>query len=222
MSDREWLTSDDSAAMLRAVRPRAAERKLRLFACACARLVWDRLPPGLLREAVEAGEAAADGVISDDERQAYIPRLYSPWGQPDRPPSWFGGRPFAEASKDDWAGFYAAKLAVAPGQVLAKLPGGLGWAEAARLTGPRQPGLLRDVFGPAAAQPSAFDPAWRTPDAVTLAGHVYHDRAFTDLPDLANALEAAGCRDPAVLSHCRAEGPHVRGCWVVDLILGRE
>jgi hypothetical protein len=67
-----------------------------------------------------------------------------------------------------------------------------------------------------------LDPVWQTPSVVTLAGHIYHDRAFAELPELAEALESAGCADPTVLAHCRESGPHVRGCWVVDLLLGKE
>jgi hypothetical protein len=46
--------------------------------------------------------------------------------------------------------------------------------------------------------------------------------AFDRLPILADALEEAGCDEPALLAHCRSDGPHVRGCWAVDLVLGKE
>jgi hypothetical protein len=55
-----------------------------------------------------------------------------------------------------------------------------------------------------------------------LARGIYDDRAFDRLPILADALEDAGCHDTAILDHCRQPGPHVRGCWVVDLLLGKE
>src|SRR5437762_722095 len=55
-----------------------------------------------------------------------------------------------------------------------------------------------------------------------LAQAVYEERAFERLPVLADALEEAGCTDAAILDHCRSPGPHARGCWVVDLLLGRE
>jgi len=56
---------------------------------------------------------------------------------------------------------------------------------------------------------------------LTLAESIYVDHAFDRMPELADALEAAGCTDADVLAHCRRPGPHVRGCWVVDLILGK-
>ncbi|MFO0797673.1 MAG: hypothetical protein U0804_09345 [Gemmataceae bacterium] len=80
--------------------------------------------------------------------------------------------------------------------------------------------LVRDIFGNP-FRPVALDPAWRTEAVVGLAAGVYADRAFDRLPALANAIEAAGCADGAVLTHCRGPGPHVRGCWVVDLLLGK-
>ena len=71
-------------------------------------------------------------------------------------------------------------------------------------------------------RPVAFDPRWRTADAVGLARGMYEDRALDRLPLLADALMDAGCADEQVLGHCRSEGPHVRGCWVVDLVLGKS
>ena len=89
-----------------------------------------------------------------------------------------------------------------------------------------RPGPTRPAGGPAvpcrARPPVAFDPRWRTADAVGVARAVDADGAFDRLPLLADALLDAGCDDEAVLGHCHSEGPHVRGCWVVDLVLGRE
>jgi hypothetical protein len=90
-----------------------------------------------------------------------------------------------------------------------------------------QSDLLRDVFGNP-FRPSTCDPAWRTPDTLALAQAAYEERQLpagtldaTRLAVLADALEEAGCSDRAMLSHLREPGPHVRGCWVVDLILNR-
>jgi hypothetical protein len=81
--------------------------------------------------------------------------------------------------------------------------------------------LIRDIFGNP-FRPVAVDARWRTAAAVGLAASIYEDRAFDRLPILADALEEAGCDNDAILAHCRGDGPHVRGCWVVDLILGKE
>jgi hypothetical protein len=85
----------------------------------------------------------------------------------------------------------------------------------------RQCKLLRDIFGNP-FRPIAFDPRWRTSDVLGLARAIYDDEAFERMPILADALMDAGCEDEQVISHCRGPGPHVRGCWVVDLVLGKE
>jgi hypothetical protein len=81
--------------------------------------------------------------------------------------------------------------------------------------------LLRDIFG-TPVPPVSFDPAWRTETAVTLAKQMYESRDFGAIPILADALQDAGCTSDDILDHCRGPGPHVRGCWVVDLVLGKE
>jgi len=83
---------------------------------------------------------------------------------------------------------------------------------------------LLDIAGNAAGS-VAVEPAWLAWNHGTvpaIARHVYDDRAFHDLPILADALEDAGCTDAAFLDHCRQPGEHVRGCWVVDLMLGKS
>ena len=79
----------------------------------------------------------------------------------------------------------------------------------------------RDIFGNP-FRPITFDPSWRTLIAVRLAQTIYDERSFNKMPELGDALERAGCRDEAILNHCREHGEHVRGCWVVDMVLGKE
>lgn len=81
--------------------------------------------------------------------------------------------------------------------------------------------LFDDVFGDA-FRPVAFDPAWRTETVLALAHRMYDTRDFDLMPILSDALQDAGCEDAAILDHCRGPGPHVRGCWVVDSVLGRQ
>jgi hypothetical protein len=83
--------------------------------------------------------------------------------------------------------------------------------------------VLRDLFGNP-IRSTRIDPAWLTWNGGTipkLAQAVYDDRAFDRLPVLADALEEAGCTNTEILAHCRGPGPHVRGCWAVDLLLGK-
>ncbi len=79
---------------------------------------------------------------------------------------------------------------------------------------------ILDILG-AEFDPVPFVPTWRTEAAVGLAAGMYGSRDFTLMPVLADALEDAGCTQPDVLAHCRGPGPHVRGCWVVDLVLDK-
>ncbi|MBA4062425.1 MAG: hypothetical protein C0501_01720 [Isosphaera sp.] len=83
-----------------------------------------------------------------------------------------------------------------------------------------RPDLLRCVFGNP-FRPVTAEPRWLTSTVVQLAAGVYADRAFDRLPILADALQDAGCDDDQVLTHLRGPGPHARGCWVVDLVLGK-
>jgi hypothetical protein len=85
----------------------------------------------------------------------------------------------------------------------------------------QQAALFRCIFGNP-FRPVALDPAWLTSTVVQLARGVYDDRAFDRLPILADALQDAGCDDEQVLTHLRGPGPHARGCWVVDLVLGKS
>jgi hypothetical protein len=68
----------------------------------------------------------------------------------------------------------------------------------------------------------AFSLEWRTNTALALARQMYDSRDFGAMPILADALQDAGCDNEDILAHCRGPGPHVRGCWVVDLVLGKE
>jgi hypothetical protein len=80
--------------------------------------------------------------------------------------------------------------------------------------------LLRCIVGNP-VRPVTFDPRWITETAVALAAGIYTERAFDRLPILADALEEVGCDNADVLAHCRGPGPHARGCWVVDGVLGK-
>jgi hypothetical protein len=87
-----------------------------------------------------------------------------------------------------------------------------------------QADILRDVYGPHKNGVSLLTlrPEWLSSDVVLLAHGIYAERAFDRMPILADAIQEAGCDNAEILDHCRGAGPHVRGCWVVDLVLGKE
>jgi hypothetical protein len=127
---------------------------------------------------------------------------------------WAGAREAAEVAVT-----LALRKAIQSGQPCSAAEAGM--VAAARVDVCR---VLREVFG----QPFrsvAINPdwlAWGDGTVPKLARRVYDDRRFDLLPILANALEEAGCTNEDVLTHCHSPGPHVRGCWVVDAVLGRK
>ncbi|HEY3789982.1 MAG TPA: hypothetical protein VGL71_14075 [Urbifossiella sp.] len=98
------------------------------------------------------------------------------------------------------------------------------FSEAAMLAqaeGNRYAPILRDIFGNP-LRPVSFDPRWRTADAVAIAASMNGSRDFSSMPILGDALAEAGCEHSDILDHCRGNAPHFKGCWVVDLVLGKE
>jgi hypothetical protein len=84
--------------------------------------------------------------------------------------------------------------------------------------------LFREIVGNPFARPQ-LDPAvlaWNGGTVRRLAQSMYDERRFDAMPILADALEDAGCADSSVLEHCRGKGPHLRGCWALDVLLARE
>jgi hypothetical protein len=96
-----------------------------------------------------------------------------------------------------------------------------GWSFVYSAAQQMQSALARDIFGNP-FRPVAFDPTWRTDIASRIASTMYESRNFSAMPILADALEEAGCDSVDILLHCREPGTHVRGCWVVDLVLGKK
>ena len=84
--------------------------------------------------------------------------------------------------------------------------------------------LLRDILGNPFRLVS-LDPVWLTWHGgllVSMAQRMYDSRDFSDMLVLADAMEEAGCTNQDILAHCRSGGEHVRGCWVVDLVVGKS
>jgi hypothetical protein len=224
VSEAEWQAAADWGRMLNQVRARAGTRKLLLLAVALCRRIWDRFPYDDCRRAVEAVERLADHPRVDEEdyaiaaeADAAMERLQEGYGRVhEADPGPRGAYLAATACGGMWHDPDGMIEGVAGAAAIAATGAAEGPAwEAERHA---QAGLLREVFGNP-FRPVAADRSWRTPDVVGLARAIYEDRAFDRLPILADALQDAGCADEDVLGHCRSGGPHVRGCWVVDLLL---
>jgi len=127
------------------------------------------------------------------------------------------------------AELYAAQGFLHPGYCLTLLPNPIAFVEYCVSYGPGSPADSGSVLAGAVREvirypfrPVAFDVEWRTTTVLALARHMYESREFSAMPVMADALQDAGCEDENILSHCRGPGPHVRGCWVVDLVLGKD
>jgi hypothetical protein len=207
-TEADWLACTDAVPMLEFLRGKVSERKLRLFAVACCRRIWHLLPEEWSRQTVELAEKYADGMCSDEQlaeagKKASWAAAWAGQGSAAEAAAWVA----ADKGEDAWVEITAAHA---------------GWAEAGvEAPRPLHCELLRDIFNNP-FRPVTLDPEWPTPSAVAVARSIYDDRRFADLPLLADALEEAGCTNADILAHCRSERPHVRGCWIVDLLLGKE
>ncbi|MGL4551578.1 MAG: hypothetical protein ACRC33_10355 [Gemmataceae bacterium] len=213
MKQAQWRTARDPYPMLQFAEGRASQRKLRLFACACCRRFHELLPTDEARRALDAAERAADGDGSFADmaaaRRAF--RLLTPG---DDAAGWASNCAHCAAVRSaKQAAWEAYSTSAAAARTL-------GYADDER----HYAGLLRDVLG------DPFPPATLaavSPAAAGLALAAYRERLLPSghldgarLAVLSDALEEAGA-DAAVLGHLRSPGPHVRGCWAVDLVLGR-
>jgi hypothetical protein len=196
-----------------------SERKLRLFAVACCRRAWDRLDADG-RAVVEASERLADGAASAAEVMAAV---WASRGCLD-----IDARSAVDAAAVGAWRLAAALLAAVCSRRFgtASCPADPSALDRERLV---QADLLRCVFGPEPFGTPGLDPRWRTPLVRSLARSASDDRLLPSgqldparLAVLADAVEEAGCSDPAILDHLRSPGPHVRGCHSVDAILATE
>jgi hypothetical protein len=219
MTEAEWLSvrhhSQAMVLVMRGTRTRAGKRKLRLFACACCRLAWEFLLDPRLRRAVEVAEEFAEGTAGKPELEAAEESARATPG-----PLTPQGRTAASMARAV-GGARAFDSAFSMTAQSLPLAGRYGAREAEAVLC----GLLRCVIGnPFRPLPST---PILTPIVVSLAQAAYDERLLPSgeldparLAVLSDALEDAGCAD-AILSHLRASGPHVRGCWALDLILGK-
>jgi hypothetical protein len=212
MTEPEWLTATDPEVLLRPSPSAGTSRKRRLFVAACCRMVADWLVDGRSRAAMEVLEAFADGDVPPHELSRAERRAHRAAGV-------VGGSPaqaVAWAADDDLTEHVLTHVADLVAQSFGERSSA-EWAEARAM----EAHFVRDILGNP-FHPGMFDPAWRTGTAVTMARGMYDSRDFSPMPILADALQEAGCDNDDVLTHCRGPAPHVRGCWVVDLVLGRS
>jgi hypothetical protein len=219
MTEAEWLACarpHDMLNLLKSKNPSA--RKLRLFSSACCRRIRSFLENARCLHLIETSDRYADGLASEAELEE-------------------AGAPIGSAHLEDtgnydslldpWNGIRAVWYLMSTESPEACL----GFERILRAVPSRkaeeaaQSSFLRDIFGnPFRPMPNPH-PSWLTWNngaVPKLAGAIYDERGFDRMPILADALEEAGCDDADLLSHCRSGGEHVRGCWVVDLLLGKK
>ncbi len=220
MTEAEWRACVDLEPLVkRAHRQKKllTDRKFRLFAIACVRAVWSRLACDNGRKAVEVAEQYADGSVTTTEVAVALVAAIPSGGDEDNYED--------EETEDEYKASQALSSAINTcldrDRFLDAAKCAVNVAPDPRLERARQCAMLRDIFGNP-FRPVSFSPSWRTSTAISLAAQMYESRDFSAMPILADALQDAGCDSADVLSHCRGPGPHVRGCWVVDRVLGKE
>jgi hypothetical protein len=223
MTESEWLDCTDPQPMLEFLKGKASDRKLRLFGGGCCRRIWHLLPDDRHRRAIEVAEKYADDSATTHELQAAGgAAVEATWELKDEQDARWPASPDLAALLAAEAAEMAAWITKDQTDVWGASGGYSAW-EAARLEGGGdwQCALLHDIFGnPFHA--ITLDPTWLTPTVKALAQSIYDDRTFDWMPFLADELVKSGCNDGEILSHCRGPGPHVMGCWALDVVLGRE
>jgi hypothetical protein len=249
MTESEWAACSRLLPMELELRSKGgprkwSTRKARLFSVACCRRVWRLLDSPADRRAVEVAEEVAEKKKRlTDLRVSHEAASTIDLG-PDPSPS-VPGLGWGCTSSPEWDFCYGlwvspegrrvcrvARWASTPtpwgcpeatandARVLLSFRAGL---DAAKAEGMAQCALLRAIVGPPVRP--AIQRAWLGSNGGAVKGlaeAIYEERAFDRLPILADALEDAGCSDQAILGHLRSPGPHLRGDWALDLILGKS
>jgi hypothetical protein len=216
VTEAEWFACEKPAPMLTFLRGRVSDRKLRLFACACCRSIQRFIPVGACRDAIEVSSHFADGAASA-EQLAKARTAAVAVSDNDR-----------TRSSAAWAACETAN----PSAHQAALTAADWAADQLHRADPRysqeerrvQAGFLRDIVG------NPFRKFWvasllraaRNSLIQEIAADIYEGGLQEDMNALADQLEQFGCHSEDVLRHCRCDELHVRGCWVLDRILGFE
>jgi hypothetical protein len=231
MTEDEWLACDEPVRLLSHLNRPAGDRKLLLYGVACCRAHEHLLQSDASRNAVDWAERFADGEVQRDDEYDRLDwasegaafRCEQSKTREDSP-DWmdevevalhFRGR-ITEPERSSVRAAYFANALMTHDTHDPFDPTFSNYASLLLLP------FLRDIFGNP-FRPVAFAPEWRTDTAVALAKQMYDSREFGAMPILADALQDAGCDNADILSHCRDTSlTHVRGCWVTDLVLGKE
>lgn len=250
MTEKDWFDSITPEAMLAYLGEQASSRKKRLFACACVRRIWPLLEDDRLRKAVKVAERFADGKVSAEvltRARRLVKRLRKQREQEEMQEGTWptrGARAAAQAVEailpEEGPILFAPRDIRDPPDVVSTTRSARCAARAVeaerdeRAAAAVEPtrslaaldavDLLREVFGNpfrcAVLEPEWLQ--WRNKTVRRMARVIYRKRCFRNVSILGEALEEAGCYDVDILRHCRAPMEHVRGCWVIDRILGKH
>jgi hypothetical protein len=235
MTEAEWLSLDNAGVIL-SYAPRdgaGIDRRLRLYRCALLRWAVPVLPGEGVEQFVAAAEDLADGLAPPDTVRAAEHRadaLVARIGRDLTYPNWVDAHVVALTFRDllrpDPAGRPDEGLTDRLLNAAIHTEVGVTVHTGRLNTSAEFPraavAYVRCVFGNRPPPALAAVSEWATSTVTTLARQMYDTRDFDPMPILADALQDSGCDDVVVLDHCRAAGPHVRGCWVIDLLLGKE
>jgi hypothetical protein len=231
VTEADWASCPHAGALIDYVNQmdRISRRKFFLAGAACVRRVWNLLSRES-RAAVEAAEQYADGRLSEDELcliHAAAEAAYRQWPEDD--PRFLAGLAVTRLSCDPRRNHGNAEhtmyVAVFVPETVGLMTGAPRQSDAWAAAWKTEMRALADVYRCVLGnpfRPRFLDPRCRTEAVLSLARGVYESRDFAAAPVLADALEEAECGFPDLLGHCRGSGPHARGCWAVDLVLGEE
>lgn len=216
MTETDWLLATDPAHLLDMISEPPTDRKTRLWLCACSERALVGSSVEELHAAIPVVELFTDNAATSEELLE-ARRTIELWMIEMCKSLNLRADALGMALQEEMVGLEQAGMQAK--RILE------GWQmnvpELDLLNESRaQCDLLREIFGNPVL-PVAVDPDWLTQTVVSVARQMYESRDFSTMPILADALQDAGCENVAVLAHCRQPGVHVRGCWVIDMILQR-
>lgn len=218
MTEEQWLTGEEPAPLYRYACGSADDRRSRLYAVACCRRKWKYFTDERIQRAVETAESFAEGegTLGDlDYASQQVSSAFYEWR------SKHGSQ--GQLTRISFACLGLVRSRVDLWQLTTNTSGiPNNSARARALDGIQQSKLLREIYGNP-FRSVAFNSEWRTSDVMLLATGTYGERAFDRMPILADALQDAGCDSDSLLNHLRdSSATHVRGCWALDLVLGKS